>query len=145
MRWIDLGCPIDLDYDSAQPDTRGFGWMLDDNRPILTLTLPRSGATATLDRILIGAHDYYTGLDPASLTVTADFPLDGLAPGENLAPKLKPLSQGVWEWKLSKPIKDLPRASLVVEVKDKQGNVSRIDRSFSVGKPAAPGQQARRE
>src|SRR5262249_56578349 len=30
VRWLDLGCPIDLDYDPAKPQDRGFGWMLDD-------------------------------------------------------------------------------------------------------------------
>src|SRR6185503_9107422 len=77
VRWIDLGCPIDLDYDSQQPAVRHLGWMLDDNRPTLTLTTPRSGANASLDRILIGAHDYYTGLDTKSFTVMADFPVNG--------------------------------------------------------------------
>src|SRR5206468_3019345 len=28
VRWIDLGCPIDLDYDPAHPEERGYGWML---------------------------------------------------------------------------------------------------------------------
>ncbi len=37
VRWIDLGCPIDLDYDPANPQARGYGWMLDDNRPTLTV------------------------------------------------------------------------------------------------------------
>ena len=40
VRWIDLGCPIDLDYDPAKPQKRGYGWMLDDQRPTLTLTYP---------------------------------------------------------------------------------------------------------
>ena len=132
VRWIDLGCPIDLDCDPAHSDMRGFGWMLDDNRPILTLTTPRAGANASLDRILVGAHDYYTGLDPDSFTVTADFLVNGIKPGENLASRSKPLSQGVWELKLARPINDLPRGTLVVSVKDKQGNLSHIERSFTV-------------
>ncbi|MGH6962423.1 MAG: hypothetical protein ACREE7_18235, partial [Dongiaceae bacterium] len=36
-RWIDLGCPIDLDFDPNNPGARGFGWMCDDQRPTLTL------------------------------------------------------------------------------------------------------------
>src|SRR5262249_43146445 len=44
VRWIDLGCPIDLDYDPAHPSERGYGWMLDDTRPTLTLTYPKAGA-----------------------------------------------------------------------------------------------------
>ncbi|MCI0357401.1 MAG: hypothetical protein L0211_02825, partial [Planctomycetaceae bacterium] len=77
-RWIDLGCPIDLDFDPQHPEHRGYGWMLDDNRPILTLTLPREHQTEPLDRILIGMHDYFTGLDQSSFAVTADFEASGV-------------------------------------------------------------------
>ena len=31
VRWIDLGCPIDLDYNPAQPQERGYGYLLDDD------------------------------------------------------------------------------------------------------------------
>src|SRR5262249_22645127 len=57
VRWIDLGCPIDFDYDPRQPEKRGFGWMCDDNRPTLTLTYPRAGSNGPLTRILVGMHD----------------------------------------------------------------------------------------
>src|SRR5262249_43043475 len=132
-RWIDLGCPIDLDYEPKTPEQRGHGWMLDDNRPILTLTLPQPGANATLSRILIGMHDYYTGIDPKTFTVTADFALGGVPAGENLAAKFTPKSQGVWEWALDKPVTALPRGKLTVSVKDRQGNEMRIERTFAVG------------
>src|SRR5206468_3354451 len=62
VRWIDLGCPIDLTHDPAKPRERGNGWMLDDQRPTLTLTEPRAGRNASIERILIGMHDYDTGL-----------------------------------------------------------------------------------
>jgi hypothetical protein len=135
VRWIDLGCPIDLDRNAGTPDARGLGWFLDDNRPVLTVTSPHAGANASLDRILVGAHDYYSGLDAKAFTVTAGFEVNGVAAGENLASKFKPLSQGVWELKLDRPVKDLPGAALTVSVKDQQGNVSRIERTFSVGAP----------
>jgi hypothetical protein len=133
VRWIDLGCPIDLDYDPADPDRRGYGWMCDDNRPTLTLTCPQAGANTALKRILIGMHDYYSGLDMDSFQVTADFPIDGLTAGKNLAGRFKMKSQGVWEWKLARPITTLIRGKLVVSVKDRQGNISRIERKFTVG------------
>src|SRR5204862_2865478 len=63
VRWIDLGCPIDFDYDAARPEARGLGWMLDDNRPTLTLTYPQPGSNGNLKRLLVGMHDYYSGLD----------------------------------------------------------------------------------
>jgi hypothetical protein len=132
LRWIDLGCPIDLDYDPAHPDRRGYGWMLDDNRPILTLALPRERQTTPLDRILIGMHDYDTGLDAASFRVTADFAVNAAKAGENLAGQFKQVAQGVWELKVSSAIKSLPSGRLSVSVRDKQGHVTRVERRFSV-------------
>lgn len=141
VRWIDLGCPIDLDR--GTPESRGRGWFLDDNRPVLTVTAPLAGHNASLNRILIGTYDYYTGLDAGSFSVTADFPVNGCAAGENLAPKFKPLSQGVWELKLKRPIQDLRAGMLAVSIKDRQGNTSRIERTFSTG--VAETRQAKRE
>src|SRR5262249_44075624 len=86
-RWVGLGCPIDLAYDPAKPEARGRGWLLDDQRPTLTLTYPRAGANESLSRILVGMHDYDTGLDTDSFRVVADFEIDGVAAGENLATK----------------------------------------------------------
>jgi hypothetical protein len=135
VRWVDLGCPIDLTYDpknSSQPLAASRGWLLDDQRPTLALTLPKTGANLSFDRILIGLHDTGTGLDAASFTVTADFAIDGVAAGENLAKHFKPTSPGVWEFKLAKPVSELPKGTLSASVKDKQGNVTRIERAFSV-------------
>jgi hypothetical protein len=134
VRWIDLGCPIDLDYDPARPDARGYGWMCDDQRPTLALTYPRAGANWPLTRILVGMHDYYSGLDMNSFRVTADFAVDGVAPGENLAGRFKATARGVWELRLATPLTGLPRGKLTVSVRDRQGNRSRIERTFSVGK-----------
>jgi hypothetical protein len=37
-----------------------------------------------------------------------------------------------WELTLDRPITDLPLGKLNVSIKDKQGNVTRIERSFSI-------------
>jgi hypothetical protein len=132
VRWIDLGCPLDLDHDAEHADRRGFGWMGDDKRPTLTLTYPRRGANTSLSRILLGATDYYSGLEKGSLTVKADFAIDGMVAGEELADRFRERSPGVWEWKLSKPAADLSEVTLTVAIKDQQGNVTRIVRTFSV-------------
>ncbi|MBC7820813.1 MAG: hypothetical protein IAG10_28340 [Planctomycetaceae bacterium] len=134
VRWIDLGCPIDFDYDADHPEQRGLGWMLDDNRPILTLTSPQPGANGPLTRILIGMHDYDSGLDVTSLDVRADFGVNGIAADENLASKFQPKSQGVWELKLAQPLTKLSASKLTVAVRDRQGHWSRIDRRFRVGR-----------
>ncbi len=111
--------------------------MTDDNRPVLTLTEPHRGENKIIRRILIGMYDYYSGLDPESLTVTADFPIADVQPGENLAGKFARVNEGVLEWKLSEPITSLNRGTLTVSVRDKQGNISRIERTLSVGTATA--------
>jgi hypothetical protein len=137
VRWIDLGCPIDLDYDKVEPDRRGFGWMCDDNRPVLTVTCPQPGINESLTRILVGMWDYYSGLDTYNFWVVADFPVDGAAPGVDLASRFKALAPGVWELKFAEPLAPRPKCKLTVSIRDRQGNVSRIERSFSVGPSSA--------
>jgi hypothetical protein len=132
FRWIDLGCPIDLDFDPKQPERRGKGWMLDDQRPTLTLTYPEPGVNKALTRILIGMHDYDTGLDMSTFQVSASFPLDGVPAGENLASRFRPKSDGVWEFELKTPVAGLAGGEVTVSVRDGQGNTSRLVRAFSV-------------
>ena len=133
VRWIDLGCPIDLDYDPEHPDERGFGWMCDDKRPTLTLAEPVRGAKK-LQRIRLGAFDYYSGLEVDSLEVIADFPIDDAPAGENLAKRFKETSPGSWLWEFARPIDVRETSTLKLRVKDKQGNQTEIVRTFSVEK-----------
>ena len=100
----------------------------------LTVAVPRPGANESLTRILVGMEDAYSGLDRDSFRVTADFPVDGVKPGEDLAARFRPKTQGVWELALARPIAALPRGKLTVSVKDRQGNVSRVERTFAVGR-----------
>jgi hypothetical protein len=137
VRWVDLGCPIDLAFDPKEPAKRGDGWLFDDQRPTLALTYPKRGANAGLSRILVGMFDYGTGLDLKSFRVTADFAVDGVPAGEDLGARFKSKGGGVWELRLARPIEELARGTLTVSVKDRQGNVSRLVRTFSVGKLAA--------
>jgi hypothetical protein len=87
-----------------------------------------------LSRILIGMHDTYSGLNMETFTVTADVAMAGAPARENLASKFKRVSQGVWQLDLPTPLSALERGKLVVSVCDRQGNESRIERVFSVGK-----------
>jgi hypothetical protein len=139
VRWVDLGCPIDLNYDPDHPGRRGYGFMCDDNRPTLTLTYPAPGANAELSRVLVGMHDYYSGLDLKSFNVVADFAVDGVPAGADLAGRFRPRGQGVWELCLKKPLTELKRGTLTVSVKDRQGNVSKVVRTFRVGRRAGGG------
>ncbi|HTK77296.1 MAG TPA: hypothetical protein VL371_18675, partial [Gemmataceae bacterium] len=137
VRWIDLGCPIDLDYDPARPERRGYGWACDDQRPTLTLAYPTAGRNERLTRIVVGVCDAYSGLDERSLSVTADFPVDGAARGTDLAARFRPSGRGTWELKLSAPVDALATGTLSVSIRDRQGNVARLVRTFSVGRGSA--------
>ncbi len=75
-------------------------------------------------------HDYGTGLDAGSFAAVADFAVNGVSAGQNLAPKFADLGSGVFELKLTAPL-SVTRGKLSVSVKDKQGNVARIVRVFS--------------
>jgi Hydrazine synthase alpha subunit middle domain len=136
VRWIDLGCPIELDaeYNAKPQESKSLGWFGDDVRPTLTVTYPERGANPPLTRILLGMADAYSGLDMASFRVVADFEIDGSAAGENLTAKFKEISQGVWEIKLTKPIDELASGKLTVSVKDRQGNVAQVIRTFTVAR-----------
>jgi hypothetical protein len=134
IRWIDLGCPIDRDFNPKAPNKRGRGWLLDDQRPTLTLTYPKAGRNGPVGRLLVGMYDYGTGLDLDSFTVVADFPVGGVPAGRNLAKRFRALPGSRWELRLSRPLVNLPRGKLTVCVKDRQGNLTRIERTFTIRK-----------
>jgi hypothetical protein len=124
IRWIDLGCPIDFD--------RKWGWFADDQRPTLTLTKPVRGENAVVEKIVLGCYDYGSGLEVNSISVRADFAIDGAEPGTELASKFKPGAEGVWSYFLGEALRDLKSGVMTVSVKDQAGNITRIERSFSV-------------
>ena len=61
--------------------------------------------------------------------------IDDLAPGQDLSSKFKPRSEGVKERTLATPITALPAGKLKVSIKDRQGNISEVERTFSVSAP----------
>ncbi len=103
VRWIDLGCPIDLDHGKA----KGYGWMADDNRPVLTLR-------ATAERLLVGMYDYGSGLDLESFRITVG--------GEDWSKRFREAAPGVWEGPPA-------RGPIDVSVSDRAGNLSRLVRT----------------
>ena len=107
--------------------------MLDEQRPTLSLALPGPGANAELSRILIGMDDYGSGLDLKTLSLTADFAIDGVDAGANLADKMRPAGPGIWEYRLERAIGSLARGIVTITVADRQGNLSRIERTIRVG------------
>ena len=131
-RWVDLGCPIN----SSELGRKDYGWFLDDLRPTLTLSLPRGGVnTEPLQLIQIGAFDYYSGLDMPSLSARTNFELNGKQAGSELASSFVQTGDHIWTMYLSPAITDLRRGEITVSIKDKQGNITKIVRSFSIATP----------
>jgi hypothetical protein len=82
-------------------------------------------------RLLFGLADADSGVDLATLAVTASFPVAGRPPGAQLADLAAAVDDGVWAIDLGAPLPPRVGAHLKVEVKDVQGNVTRVDREFS--------------
>lgn len=135
VRWIDLGCPLDYDFDRKADEQRGWGWAGDDKRPTLTLVEPRLGQQEQVTRILFGMDDYYSGINVKSLRVLADFAVGQQPANTNLASHIQAHGAGVYELKFDKPLRDVGEYEVVVSVEDQQGNVRQIHRTFEIGPP----------
>jgi hypothetical protein len=128
-RWIDLGAPIDAGR-SGRGDR---GWFSDEIRPALTVTSPGPGSNAgPLTEILIGAVDANSGLDESTLSLKANFAIGPHRPGSELRRALAPVDDGVWRLQLEKPLALLEQGRLTASVRDRQGNLARIERTFTV-------------
>ncbi len=128
-RWIDLGCPITPANDEERA---GYGWFLDELRPTLSISSPATRRVAEpIDVIRFGAFDYYSGLDEDSMSVAADFMVNGRAAGAELS-DLFDRDDGVWTLTLDAPIADEEERTLVVRVRDNAGNWSEVTRVFRV-------------
>jgi hypothetical protein len=131
-RWIDLGCPINAGDGGATE----YGWFLDEVRPTLEMSQPRPGGNPTpVATIRIGTADAH-GLAAGSLSVSADFPVAGRAPGSELADLATAAGDGIVSIAIDPPLTVEGEQHVYAEVSDLQGNVTRVARRFFVG--AAP-------
>jgi hypothetical protein len=80
----------------------------------------------------VGAGDANSGLEPGSLSITADIPIAGRAAGVELADLALPVADGIWEIPLSPPLQQLANRHVFASIRDQQGNITRIARAFSV-------------
>jgi len=131
-RWVDLGCPINTgELTSAQDGA--LGWFLDENRPTLAVSSPRPNINAgPFTEIRIGLADAYTGVNGGTLSVKADFPVNGRAAGAELSDLAASAAPGVFTIALSPPIPTLGDGHVFASVADQQGNVTKMDVRFSI-------------
>ena len=127
-RWIDLGAPI-----TAQGDPSYKGYFADEIKPALTVSSPRSGQNlGPLATIRIGMFDAYSGINVSSLSVIANFSVNGKPAGAELGASFSQTDPSVWVLNLASPITSLPAGQLTVKVKDLAGNWSVVDRTFTI-------------
>ncbi|SPF43833.1 exported hypothetical protein [Candidatus Sulfopaludibacter sp. SbA4] len=133
-RWIDLGAPI-----TEQGDPTYKGYFADEIKPTVALSSPRSGLSAgPLVSISIGMFDAYSGINASSLSVTTNFPVNGLAAGTELGASFTQTGPSIWTLALGMPVTSLPSGHIVVRVKDNGGNYTTVDRWFSIGTSGPP-------
>ncbi len=102
----------------------------------LNLSSPRAGASAgPLTSISFTILKSDSGLDTASLSVHANFEVNGRPAGSELGPMFIETDPDVWTLPLSAALTSVSDGRIVIRVKDRGGNASIIDRQFSI----APG------
>ncbi|MCC6952846.1 MAG: hypothetical protein IT290_01880, partial [Deltaproteobacteria bacterium] len=127
-RWVDLGMPSNRP-NGSEPQAN---WFVDELRPTLHVSWPPARRISSLNTLQFVAHDYYSGLDTNSLVVTADFPVNGKAPGVNLAQDFGSTGEGRWGLNLTTPITNLARGVVSIQIADTTGNIARQSVTFQV-------------
>jgi hypothetical protein len=130
VRWIDLGAPIDT-------GNAAYGYLLDDLKPTLTVSMPRPGINMqAISELRFAFADGHSGIDAASLSVRADVTINGRAAGSELADLAQSLADGRFRIALSTPIALVSNRHIQVSIRDLQGNITRVNQAFSVSAAA---------
>jgi hypothetical protein len=123
-RWIDLGCPINQGV---------RGWFLDDLRPTLTVSHPRPNRnTQPLTEIRVGYADANSGIAANSLSIKADFVVNGLSAGTELKNQGSFIGDGIWSIPLTTPVINMATATITAVVYDNQTNRNAVAVRFWV-------------
>jgi hypothetical protein len=128
-RWIDLGCPIN----TGTGDNANYGWFLDELRPTIAVSSPRQNLNTTpLTELRVGVADAYSGVSNATLSIKADFPVNGAPTGAELKGQGSFVAPGIFAIPLQTPIGNLPTQHLTASVADVQGNTNVVTVRFRV-------------
>ncbi|MBX3725633.1 MAG: hypothetical protein KF823_06910 [Xanthomonadales bacterium] len=134
-RWIDLGTPVELvawNQPGQPPGQQAFwGFHEDDLRPTLVVRPAADAASEPVSVIQISAFDTASGVNPATLRVTASHALGGVPAGTNLAAGLA-LDPSGSVASLSLPSAIPPGSPIVVtvRVRDHAGNETVVERRW---------------
>ncbi len=127
-RWIDLGAPLDI----SQSRGTNLGWFIDNIKPTLTISQPRQNInTQVVDKIIFALADANSGIDFATLSVTADFTVNGNAANTELNTLVSQIGTGIYQISFNQPLPvDSIERHIFIEIVDNQGNVTRTNLRF---------------
>ena len=127
-RWIDLGAPLDI----SETTGTGLGWYIDDVKPTITISSPKQNMNFNpVTLIQFGLADANTGIDMTSLSVKADFIVNGQAANSELSNLITEIHDGTFQILLNQVVSvDSIERRIFVEVYDNQGNVQRTSVRF---------------
>jgi hypothetical protein len=128
-RWVDLGCPIN----TGTGDDANYGWFLDELRPTVAVSSPRQNLNSTpLTEIRVGVADAYTGVNTSTLSIKADFAINGAPAGTELVGQGSFIAPGIFSIPLQTPISNLNTSHVTAAVADFQGNTNKVEVRFWV-------------
>ena len=127
-RWIDLGAPLDISLTTGT----NLGWFIDDIKPTLTISQPRQNINnQDITEIKFGLADANSGINFSTLSVKADFIVNGISANTELSSLVVPIDTGIYHIPLNQALAvDSSEKHLFIEVKDNQGNIKRVDLRF---------------
>jgi hypothetical protein len=127
-RWVDLACPINTGT--------AYNWHADDLRPTLTVSSPRQNRNQPpWAEIRLGLADAYSGISNATLSIKADFPVNGAPPNTELVGQGSFVESGIFVIPLATPLTSLAASHLTAAVADAQGNRTTVKVRFWVAPP----------
>ncbi|MBL4774082.1 MAG: hypothetical protein JKX98_10980 [Alcanivoracaceae bacterium] len=127
-RWVDLGAPIDISVTTGT----GLGWFVDDVKPTLTISKPKQKLnTGQINKFVFGIADVNSGIDFSTLSVKANFSVNGNSANSELKSLAVNVGDGIYEIQLNTAIpKNTFQRHLKIEITDNQGNIKRTDLLF---------------
>jgi hypothetical protein len=127
-RWIDLGTPLDISVTTGT----GLGWFIDDVKPTITISKPRQNlSSGQITEFVFGLADLNSGIDFSTLSVKANFKVNGNLANTELSSLVTNIGDGIYKIQLNRPIpRNTFNRHLKIEITDFQGNIKRTDLRF---------------
>ncbi|HHL31674.1 MAG TPA: hypothetical protein ENJ41_03750 [Oceanospirillales bacterium] len=127
-RWIDLGAPLDISVTTGT----GLGWFVDDIKPTLNISQPHANINnQAINNFVFSITDANTGINFSSLSIKADFTVNGQVANTELSSLVTNIGDGIYQIPLQQTLlADNQERHLKINISDNQGNIIRKDVRF---------------